>query len=402
MFLYDQRAFSSPYDNDGENGAPSSSEPTTPPLITAVARAPLEYENETLNVELFGMGWGIENDETSTTLNTTKNILLFIPGVCESVETWTVQNLAQICLREQWMLAVLELPGHGLSSGERSLLQPTGRVGLEKLVDIVVTFARHVVNIVGCTDHAVINVNLAMSGCSLGGVLAAYASPKIAQAIHLSRSNPQTQSKEPSNSDRFQQYPGFETLNFVGSILLSPAVGVAPQAVPPPLIVSALSFLAYIAPSAALMTPTEDPSHYNCPTKSRRNFSGLWPLGTSKLLLDITAEIVPHDIAKSMGDDDEKDTNGFCCNSPEIVFDSVVIAGKQDQVVPMDKVQAFVNAINHRRKGNFLHATLVEVPNGGHGLLVPQSVGKKSKVVEETSRHIQEALKRFANTSTNR
>ncbi|KAG7359248.1 serine aminopeptidase, S33 [Nitzschia inconspicua] len=379
---FDQLAFSSLPPRDWHKIETPIGEEEDEPLVTAAARMQFETSNggSTLNVELFGNGWVTSDENTSPTLSQKGvNILLFVPGVCESAETWTVQHIARLCRDTGWMLAVLELPGHGLSSGPRAVLQPTGRTGLSRLVDIVTETADNVFNhlLQKVSKHENCTMKMALSGSSLGGVLAAYATPKVSQMIQDG-----TYQKQ-SSSHPCQ-------IQLVGNILLSPAVGVAQAAIPPPMIVSALSCLAFVAPSASFLTPTEDPSHYNCPSWTQRNFSGHWPLGTSKLLLDITSVIVPDDMKKTIEVVPSTSSSPFCVQ--DCTIQSFVITGTKDPVVPLQSVREFVNAIN-ASEGSV--ATLVEISKGDHGLLA----GPKGKVVDLVTEHFKTALLTLANRS---
>lgn len=397
MFLRDNLAFSSPPPTGSDCG-------NNDLLVPAVARAPFHLNDDAgngdnrtvvLNIELFGKGWTtdemVEHKISSLPVSAEqyRNVLLFVPGVCESAETWTVQHLVRSCLQQDWQLAVLELPGHGLSNGPRALLTQS----MDQLVDMVVSFARRVVQLIVETTSTAsqVRINLVLAGASLGGALAAYAGPKIAQAIHVPPIN--TSSPQVNNVSPSQFVPctnDLTSLKFLGCILLSPAVGVAQHAVPSLLIVSALSCLAYVAPGAAFLTPTEDPSHYNCPSWTTRNYQGQWPLGTSKLLLDITSKTVPTDIERCLSATDH-DHHPFCCHDD--TFECIVIAGVKDPIVPIESVRKFVEAVNtanSTRQGTV--ATLIELPKGDHGLLAMP----KGKTVETTLDHIQECLAKLA------
>lgn len=379
MLRHDNLAFSSPRpavvdDEECTNFDANNS------LIRAIARTSLAFDKDTtLNVELFGPGWNTGNvNGTIRTPTRCRNLLCFVPGVCESAETWTVQHLARACQEsnKEWSLAVLELEGHGLSSGPRGLLQPSGKAGLKRLVDQVVAFCHHVVVDVmfAKSTTTTMSINVVLVGMSLGGTLAVYAAPRIAKDM-------------PKDVDG---------VTFGGCLLLSPAVGVAPHAVPPPIIVIALSCLAFVAPSSSLLTPEEDPSHYACPPWSSRNFSGQWPLGTSKLLLDITSVIVPGDVAdakKGQKQNNHGDTNANVtfCPHDGYSYKVLVLAGLKDPVVPVDMVRNFVSALNGTQnppQPNTTTATLIEIPNGGHGLLANQ----KSNLVDATLGHIKDFL----------
>mmetsp|Transcript_27683 Transcript_27683/g.51938 ORF Transcript_27683/g.51938 Transcript_27683/m.51938 type:complete len:400 (-) Transcript_27683:881-2080(-) len=377
-FVYDDLAFTSPR-------PAGNTDEFVEPLVTAVARAPFLYGEETtrtaittstspslcdfqsrtsssasgitLNVELFGdASWN--------------RILCFVPGVCESVETWTAQNLARKCQDCQWRLAVLELEGHGLSSGgSRSSSSGTTSAlmsgGMDQWVDQVIAFCRHVLALQQQEQHSssLTTTTLTLSGSSLGGCLAAYASQKIAEAI--SSSDP-TVSK---NDD-------WKHCNFVGAFLLSPAVGINAAAVPPPSILTCLSVLAKVIPSVGFLTPVEDPSHYNCPPWTKRNFAGSWPLKTSKQMLDITQRV-------------PKDVREGTLNMRNVPF-VTVISGSKDPIVPLEAVKTFVEAILEHRpssnESNEQSAPAVEfipIAKGDHGLLATPLASNK-KTAKET------------------
>ena len=433
LLAYDSLAFTtkrkaSDDDNDNNNDEL---------LVTAVARAPFVFHDTTtttssvinsscirigassntgieLNVELFG------GDATSWTNRKNDNdsesdggIVCYVHGVCESAETWTVQNLARVVCQQQptkWRLAVLELEGHGLSSSALSSSDSSSnnssntnnsrgvlQVGkMDRYVQQVVQFCHHIIHIDQILqkqkhqhDKAT-ETKLVLCGSSLGGVLVAYAT----QQMMMHRK---------TDEER-------HTCNLVGSLLLSPAVGVDPKVIPSWFIVAALSLLAWILPSEGIMTPLEDPSHYNCPSTTSRNFSGHWPLATSKLLLDITSRIVPSDIqsgtlnlVKALATIAEKRT------SPTPII--TVVSGDKDPVVPIEAVRYFVSTMNDTTGTTSAATTtiksyidLIEIANGDHGLLA-QSVNdtpqlntnnktKKRSTTQETLDHVSSFLER--------
>jgi len=330
VLVYEDLAFASDSKSDDEEE-----------WVTATARAPFSYDNNMLNVELFGsVSWN--------------RVLCFIPGICESAETWTVQNLARICQSRKWRLAVLELEGHGLSSGPRGLLK-SGKLK-DRYVPQVIKCCQHVLTVIqgqkeqnNDGDDAM--TKFALSGASFGGVLAAYASQQIRN-----------------------EYSSSFGSRFVGTLLISPAVGVDPNVLPPPYIVRSLSLLSWIMPAVGFMTPSEDPSHYNCPASTKRNFKGHWPLGTSKFILDVTSEIVPHDV------------QGGALN---LTSDSglptvVIISGDKDPVIPIQVVRDFVQIM--LKQQNYLNSIeLIEIPRGDHGLLA-QPVAHASKTKKKTTK----------------
>lgn len=276
-------------------------------LVAATSRRPFHTEDGTavLNVEVFdainGKEWPM---------------LLFVHGVCESAETWAVQRLASACLNNKWRLFVLELEGHGLSSGKRAVCKDFNR-----LQQHVMEFVRHIA--------AGENVPYALCGTSLGGVLAAYT------ADYLSKSTEG------------------HTSRFLGLAAIAPAVGVDPRAVPSCLLVEALKMLATVAPSAGIMTPVEDPSHYSCPKESKRNFCGHWPLATSKMLLEVTSKKVRAD----------QSSESLQLDIPALIL----FAPSEDEVVPLEALQDFYGAAKTKEK------EFVEVPQAGHGLMFEES-----------------------------
>jgi alpha-beta hydrolase superfamily lysophospholipase len=202
----------------------------------------------------------------------------------------------------------------------------------------------------------------ALSGASLGGCLAAYASQEIGEIMSTTGTSWK------------------EGCAFAGAILISPAVGVNPAFLPPQPVVACLTVLAAVMPSVGFMTPVEDPSHYNCPSWTTRNFSGPWPLQTSKYLLDLH-RIVSKDL--QMG-------TLHLRKLPEIL----VISGSKDPVVPMEAVTLFVKGIQQNQgKSKSQLISLQEIPNGDHGLLVVP-LQKQKKVTKAVSKFLIEFLGR--------
>ena len=280
-------------------------------LILASSRAPFPTDDlsAVLNVEVFNP----EGDATWP-------MLLFIHGICESAETWAVQRLARTCAENKWRLFVLELEGHGLSSGGRAVCGDFDR--LRSHVD---QFVRRCAGAPGETAP------FALCGSSLGGVLAAYGSDGVSRRSRLGG--------------------GLEDLSqrFIGASLFAPAVGVSPEAVPPLLIVYLLRILAFLAPSAGILTPVEDPYHYACPETSTRNFCGRWPLSTSRMLLDVTSDTIRAD----------QESGELALEIPALL----VFAATEDTVVPLESVQDFYSAARAVDK------KLIEVPGADHGLM---------------------------------
>ena len=103
------------------------------------------------------------------------------------------------------------------------------------------------------------------------------------------------------------------------------------------------------------MTPREDPRVYAVPADSDRNYSGFWPLATSRALLDATSGGVLEDLASG------------ALAVPDRLL---VVHGRRDNVVPLKAVAAFVEAA-----GKPVGETLLAVPKAGHDLTVDPSTG---------------------------
>ncbi|CAB9520767.1 Putative lysophospholipase [Seminavis robusta] len=244
-------------------------------LIAATSRLVYKTDdNQLMNIEVFG---GVRASS--------KTLLIFIPGICESAETLAVQSI--VAAATEITVAVLELPGHGLSSGTRGVVRE---------------FEHLLASVIGAIEFTIEQLNpdhTFLTGSSLGGVLAIYVASRVD--------------------------------DFVGIAPIAPAMGVAPQAVPHWTLVSGLQALACIGPTWQIpsVTPYEDASHYNCPSSTQRNFTGYWPLATCKMLLDLTSQRVPNDIA----------TPGRL--ALKMTPNVLVIAGKRDYVVPLSCIQDF-------------------------------------------------------------
>jgi len=268
-----------------------------------------------LNVEVFDAG-----------IPTSAPILLAIHGICESSETIGIQHIVSKAKARMVKVAVLELEGHGLSSGMRGLCPD-----FEKMLEHVLQFVRHTVPALRGDSNAPYFI----TGSSFGGVLCIYAAEKIS-----------------TDSDAFPS-------NFRGVVPICPAVGVDPNVIPSMPIIQCLRLISFIAPAAQTsFTPLEDPTHYNCPSDSQRNFSGHWLLSTSKMLLDATSRKVPKDIKEG-----------------KLTLSSVgailLISGGKDNVVPIDTVKLFYNAVKAE------NSQFMIVRNAGHDLLFKASSAKK-------------------------
>jgi alpha-beta hydrolase superfamily lysophospholipase len=292
-------------------------------LVSAKARSPFVYQTTTtLNVEWFGSGGDDDDDDDSKW-----PILGFVPGICESAETITVQNLAVACHAHRWRLCVLELEGHGLSSGNRAVSGD-----FDRLVDQVVQFVKQIMHI----NKENVGLPFVLCGTSLGGCLSAYAADVITNQ---------------EDEDMFKKDC------FFGVVLIAPAVGIAPKAIPPALVVGALRILSMIVPSVGFLTPIEDPSHYACPATSKRNFSGHWPLITSKMLLDVTSTRVRHDQSTAQ-------------LTLEKVPSLLVLAGEKDNIVPLESVRDFFDKARCKDK------SFAGIPKADHGLMVTPRTSK--------------------------
>ena len=284
----------------------------SPNLVHASTRIPFQTEDGVLlNVEIFA------DEETKDS-----PILLAVHGICESIETLGIQAIVSGARERNVRVVCLELSGHGLSSGKKCVCP-----SFEKILDHVLQFVKYAVPKL----RKDVEVPYFLTGSSLGGSLCAYASQRI--------------------STNIADFPS----NFKGLALLAPAVGVDAAVVPPSPVVQCLRILSCVSPSAQTpFTPYEDPTHYNCPENTNRNFSGHWPLATSKMLLDVTSNTIPNDIMEGK-------------LSLENVGAVVVIAGEKDNVVPVVAVENFYNAVNATKK------ELVRIKNAGHDLMFRKS-----------------------------
>ena len=300
-----------------------------PGLIAATSRLICETNDGAfLNIEIFSNN-NDDDDNNNDESDTSSPILFFIHGVCSSTESIGVQKIVSSAKENNIRVAAIELEGHGLSSGQRCVCGD-----FDRLIGHVVEAVKYIVSSIGCEDFSYF-----LSGNSLGGVLSIYA----AQII--------------SNYDGKEEEKEFGRL--MGLIPIAPAVGVQPDAVPPFVIVQALKLIAFVVPSASLpLTPLEDPSSYNCPKNTKRNYSGHWPLATSKMLLDVTSKRVTNDIQSGS-------------LSLEKLKAMLVIFGKDDDVIPAEDIQTFFDSMKPS------HKELVSIEKADHGLM---SISKHNKV----------------------
>uniref|UniRef100_A0A7S2XJZ6 Serine aminopeptidase S33 domain-containing protein n=1 Tax=Attheya septentrionalis TaxID=420275 RepID=A0A7S2XJZ6_9STRA len=291
-------------------------------LVSSNYRLPFRTKDgkTTLNVECFGSDHAGGDDDDSDW-----PILLFVPGICESAETWSVQYLAVAAREHRWRLFVLELEGHGLSTGKRAVCG-----NFSRLRGHISEFIQHVISTEGNEG-----VKFAVCGTSLGGILSAYGVEDFVTASKRSEDG---------------------CKGFIGAALIAPAVGIAPEAIPPAPIVGALRLMSAVAPSMGFMTPLEDPTHYACPSNSTRNCRGHWPLSTSRMLLDVTSKTVKNDQAAG-----------------RLVLDDVpsilVFSGTKDEVVPHNSVKDFFHNLKTKDK------RLIEVSDGDHGIMFDKEKG---------------------------
>jgi fermentation-respiration switch protein FrsA (DUF1100 family) len=118
---------------------------------------------------------------------------------------------------------------------------------------------------------------------------------------------------------------------------IAPAVGVD-EKLPPSPIVLGLKMMTYTAPTMKLsLTPYEDPTHYNLPSTTKRNYQGHWPSATSKMLLDLTA-------TKGLGDIQAGHLSW--ANVPHVL----VIAGDNDRAVPLTAIESVYAALQSEQK----------------------------------------------------
>lgn len=290
-----------------------------PNLVSASFRLVLKTKDGSeLNIECFDP----PNPISSTP------ILLFTHGICESAETTCVQTLATSARERNVRLAVFELEGHGLSSGRRCVC-PT----FDRLLEHTLEFVSFAVSSFAGTTKESADPPYYLSGSSLGGVLAIYAAEIISNQIHEA---------------------SFPT-NFKGVAPICPAVGVDARAIPSPVISSCLSVLACIVPSAQIpLTPLEDPTHYNCPETTTRNFSGNWPLSTSKMLLDVTSYRVKSDIERGN-------------LKLSHVKNVIMFLAEEDMVVPSQSITTLFDSLTSTNKN------LIRIPRVGHDVMFQKS-----------------------------
>ena len=288
-------------------------------LTSASSRTVLSTTDGTLlNIELF-------SDPETTNKNSP--ILLYTHGICASAETLSLQNIVSAAKQHNVKVAALELEGHGLSSGSRSVCGD-----FERLLSHVLQFVQHTVPILR-EDPNDASAPYFVAGNSIGGALSTYAAENI--------------------SKNAETYPS----NFKGLATICPSVGINPNKVPSAPIVFALSILATMAPSLQIsLTPHQDPEDFNCPKDSKRNFEGHLPLATARMLLDVTSAKIKNDLGS------EKLQLKF-------VENVLIFAGKTDETVPIESITDFQEKISPKSK-EFV------IVDGGHCIMTYQETAK--------------------------
>ncbi len=315
-----------------------------PSLVHATSRlaVPLEHQKESLwiNVEIF----------EQNTMPTTSPLVIYIPGICESAETKTVQNMAQWAKSIGIRLAVVELQGHGLSSGDLADMSTDILVLIRQVLLVVKRIKARLF-------EERTTIPYLLSGSSFGGTLALYASEYISRR----KERQETESADGTSSqyDKEEDIVNDEELwkdffaqgVLAGVVAVTPAIGVDPEILPPGWMISSLSLLSFTFPKAQLpFTPMEDSSQYDCPPTTTRNFKGRWPLAISKFLLDLTSQIAPNDVAKG---------RLSLKNIPRVLL----LAGGKDLMIPLSSCRALEAQIQAPSK------ELVVLPKVGHDVL---------------------------------
>lgn len=324
-------------------------------LICATSRLPFVTEDRSavLNVECFFFDdeyndeayfRDLEGTDDTSDSSTQKHsrlkaapLFLYVHGVCSSAETVAVQHIVKLAKKKRYRVAVLELEGHGLSSGARAVCGD-----FKRMVGHVTQFVKHVLTEISqqTTVKSLLSspkyngsikgkqpTPFVLCGSSLGGSLVAYAADLISKTL--------------------TQYPG----QFLGVALIAPAVGVDAKALPGPITLNALKLASCITPTTTIsLTPMSDPISYAAPKNSTRNYHGHWPLATSHMLVDITSGSIKTDIE-----------NGILTMNK--VNSLIVFSGAADEVVPFESVKEFFESINAREKA------LINVPGEGHDLM---------------------------------
>lgn len=336
-----------------ENAPLAFSSESSSSLVPATSRlgvpASLHQKRIWMNVEIF---------ESNT--STASPLVIFIPGICESAETKTVQEMASWAKNIGVRLAVLELPGHGLSSGNLAEM-PTN---IYILIKLVLAAIDRILKLQFETDK---KIPYLLSGSSFGGTLSLYAAEYISRRLEKDeKSLPDIVDPQESSilKDEELWEDFFSHGKLSGVVSVTPAVGVDHRVLPPDWIVSTLSVASAIFPAAQLpFTPLEDSSQYDCPSTSTRNFKGRWPLAISKFLLDLTTLTLPEDVAQG---------RLTLKNVPRVIL----MAGSKDHMIPIETIHAVEAKIAAPNK------EVVVLPKVGHDLLInPKSSSKALEIL---------------------
>lgn len=130
-------------------------------IVSASSRIPLNTKDgSVLNIEIF-------DGNTSES----SPILLVTHGICESAETLGIQAIVAKAEDHSVKVAVLELQGHGLSSGQKGVCGD-----FDLLLSHFLEFVQ--VSVPELRGHS--NAPFFITGNSLGGTIAIYAAEKIA------------------------------------------------------------------------------------------------------------------------------------------------------------------------------------------------------------------------------
>ena len=375
-----------------------------PSLVSATSRlgVPTVIHQRTswINVEMF------EPTPTSSSIHNNNNqnnatmpssllpLVIFIPGLCESAETKTVQEMAVWAKTIHVRLAVLELPGHGLlsssSRGKHSRLLDLPHEDIRQVVKQVLEAIRRILTLLmgstttatteeeyGMASSSASKIPYVLSGSSFGATVALYAAEYISRQMEV-RMNPtsgkEDTPKQAQPAEQVKRNPREESIvndddlwkdffatrgTLAGVVAVSPAVGIHPTALPPPWIVSTLSVASALVPGAQVpFTPYEDSAQYDCPVTTTRNFKGRWPLAISKFLLDITSQSVPQDVA---------DHRLTLKHIPKVLL----LVGAKDGLIPLESIRAVEAHLQSPMK------QVVVLPKVGHDVLMnPKSSSK--------------------------
>jgi len=343
-------------------------------------------------------------------------LVIYIPGICESAETRTVQEMAIWAKTIGVRLAVIELPGHGLSrtttTSSSSLLELPHEDVLVVVKQVLEVIQRILKVLMGTgadsssydnnnnnhtssssSSSSSLKIPYVLSGSSFGATVALYAAEYISRRIQwwlktTSDEQQQQQQDDPSDptippippvpipplkderrrkqeesiiDDEILWKDFFMTSGTLAAVVgVSPAVGIDPLALPPSWIVSTLSFASAILPSARPpFTPYEDSSQYDCPTNTTRNYTGRWPLAISKFLLDLTSDIVPKDVMEG---------RLTLRSIPKVIL----MGGAKDVLIPIESIRTFEANIQSPNK------KIIILPRVGHDVLTNKKSSSKA------------------------